>query len=359
MDTAPTGDSKPKMIRCRHCGAENREDAAFCTLCLTRFAAPEEPQEIGAGPDEPGAVETPIDGQAAAAPPAAGSQGTPAADAAPVAQPRAAAAGQQENRAWDEAANAFSSPKLGAGDEIPDALAGLPPELQMELIRPTSDFDTRKLWMRGAMAVALAIVSVALSIGILAMLINQRVADDARSGQSQQDQAAPQAQAPAQTEPAPTPAPSAPESHPDLSFAVPSGWTGGGNAGSILLSGPNEASIEIKSWERGSDGRYNFANGPLSATTESGAASEMPAQLLQSLYGGSAPATATASPTTVGSASGSMAELRGEQGGAYKQAYGFVHGDWTYMALGSAPLDRESELKSAMQSVIGSVRFRQ
>lgn len=349
MDIAPADDGKPTMTRCPHCGAQNRDGAAFCSLCLARFGTTEEPQEVEAEPQEPMTVET--------------SGGEQAACDSPVARTSSATvdALRQETQAWDEAANAFASPGLSTGDEIPAALADLPPELQMELIRPSSDFSMRQRWMRLAIFGALAIVAITMSIGILAMMINQRINKSTDQQQPQQGQSAPQAQTPVQTQPAPAPAPapSGPESHPDLSFVVPSGWSSGGSVDSIVLSGPSGASIDIKSWERNPDGRYNFANGPLSATTESGAASEISRQLLQSLYGGSTPATATTSPASVGSVGGSMAELRGGQDGTYKQAYGFAHGNWAYMVLGRVSADRESELKSAMQAFIGSVTFKQ
>jgi hypothetical protein len=53
-----------------------------------------------------------------------------------------------------------------------------------------------------------------------------------------------------------------------------------------------------------------------------------------------------------------MAEAKGEAGGSYRIAYGFLHGDWTYLVSGVAPVDKEQELKDAAVTVTRGISFK-
>ena len=317
-------EEKPTAMRCPECGAQNRQDATFCSLCLTRFDSP-----------APAPSET-------------------AADQTEVADETRASAPTDASRT--DLAEAGASP--ASDKEEADPLAELPPELQLELKRPQKDVDMRRVWLRGSIAVALSIVIIALSVGFLAFLANRQIG---KSGSPQKTQQQPT--------PAPSPSPQVPpgpsgeqgtsQAHPDITFALPSGWSSSGTPDDLVLNSADASlTMEIRSWQRGPSGRYVFLNGEMRGTAESAALAEMGSQLVQYLYGSTPPPNASSSTVPVGKTSGVMAEARKLDDKTYRRAYGFVHGDFAYLVAGAAPLDRETELAGAMQSVLGSISFK-
>lgn len=330
-------DDRPKTFRCPECGAENSESATFCGLCLTRFSEPEpqpsaEPQGL---PEDAGPVDT----------------------SRPTEDTTTAGAGATDDD-WAAGFEPFA-PEAEKTEGV-DELADLPLEVQLELKRPRDELDMRKVWLRAVLVVALGLVTLGLSMGILALMVRQNLEVQSTPGTAGSPTApgvrsGPSPPATQSTQPSQDIA----TSHPDLSFEIPAGWTAGGTADDIVLrSSDGSMTIEIRSWARSPDGKYQFVGGRLQAGTRAAALREMAPQILDYAYGGTAHLNASATPANAGTVSAVMTEVDKKEEGQYLRAYGFVHDDWTYLASGTAPTALSGHLVRGMQEVLRSVSFK-
>lgn len=298
-----------KMIRCPSCGAQNSQSAVFCTLCLTRF-------------DEPAA--------------------------------EAEEAGEETGRTPDSIA-----PDAPASQD--DDLA-LPPDLELEIARPAKDVDLTRVWVRAAIVFAVALLSLAVSLGVLAILISRQQGKQ----QITEPQAAPAPPVVTNPEPQTAPAPPAaqqapgsPAAHPDVSLTPPTGWTMEGTADDIVMRSPEaSATIEVRSWQRVAGGNYRFVNGDLTGITETSARDQMATQLLAYLHSNAPPAGARTAGATIAGQPAVTADVSDVGSNSFKRAYGVIHGDWTYLFSGSAPVQGQNTLTSGMDAVLQSVSFK-
>jgi len=214
--------------------------------------------------------------------------------------------------------------------------------------------------MRSVIIIAVVVGALMLSVTMLVAVLSNR---SPQTGLQETPPAtinqAPVAQPQPQATQQPT-QPTIPTSHPDLAFVAPDGWSESGTSDDILLtSSDSSVTIEIRSWQRSADGVYTFAGARINSTSADGILGEMKPQLLAFLYGTTPPAGAGTSSASVGSVTAVTAEAKEGDGGSYRLAYGFLHGDWTYLASGVAPLEKEQELKDAMGALARGISFKQ
>lgn len=327
---------REKTERCPECGAENKESAAFCSLCLKRFGEPEpaepEPETQPAQKSEPEQEKADAEG----------------------AEPRAVVSLPEPAvpQGWADEIGAFGStapPSQEGGDEVELPLDF---RLALEAQRARKVVDMRRVWMRATLVVAIVISALAVSITMLVVLINRQTESTAQQPPTSATNPSPVAPSQPQQQP------ETPAAQPNLSYTTPAGWTAGGTPDDILLtSSDGSSTIEIRAWPRSADGSYTFAGTQLRSTNTDGLLSEMQPLLLAHLYGTAVPSGASASTASAGSAKAVVADSRGQAGGSYRRVYGFQQGDWTYLAGGTAPLEGENELKRAMDSLTGSIMF--
>ncbi|RJQ56128.1 MAG: zinc ribbon domain-containing protein [Actinobacteria bacterium] len=338
---------RQKMVRCSNCGAENKESADFCGLCLTRFDVPEPEPAEPAGAGETEAVEIAE----------AASEAEQIADVAP--EPGTDMSSETGAGFADEL-GAFGELSPMPGDEE-SSEAELPLEfkLALEQQRSRKKIDMRRVWMRSVIIIAVVVGALMLSITMLiAMLSNRNQQPTSQETPPAVVNPGPVAETQPQTTPQ-TAQPTTPNSHPDLAFVAPDGWGQTGTSDDILLTSPDASlTIEIRSWQRSPEGEYTFAGARLRSTSADGILTEMEPQLLAFLYGTTPPSGTGTSPASAGSVGAIMAEAKGEAGGSYRIAYGFLHGDWTYLVSGVAPVDKEQELKDAAVTVTRGISFK-
>ncbi len=325
---------EPQYQRCPHCGAQNTQSAEFCTLCLRRFREPEPPEEAVAksgleatsGEEDTGQKrEQPAGQEDSAEQQAAGRQGM---------RETRAAAGEM----WaDEALDPSLQFDLGA--------------LHSEMVAPRT-----RMWVRLALVGSALFVVLSLAVAVLGTLSYRSQVKNATPAE---EKAAP-AESPAsptQTQP-PIQPQGSPLEHPDLTFAPPAGWRVEGNAANITLVSPGPPGsdrIDIASWLRQGQWPYGYVNGPLQATQQPAADQEVAKIISDYLSSSGVDGVSSVSYTAGGVA---VQGVRGKDEARSRswQAFGIVHGGWTYFILAQGP--EPQSLQNNVEALLQSVRFK-